>query len=38
MDFAYPPEAEKFREELRAWLAANLTDDVSVFFFFFLKL
>ncbi len=28
MDFAYPPEAEKFRKELRAWLAANLTDDV----------
>jgi hypothetical protein len=24
MDFAYPPEAEAFRAELRAWLAANL--------------
>ncbi|WP_319453932.1 MULTISPECIES: acyl-CoA dehydrogenase family protein [unclassified Mycobacterium] len=28
MDFSYPPEAEQFRKELRAWLAANLTDDV----------
>src|SRR5262245_40006735 len=24
MDFAYGPEAERFRGELRAWLAANL--------------
>lgn len=28
MDFSYPPEAERFRKELRAWLTANLTDDV----------
>jgi alkylation response protein AidB-like acyl-CoA dehydrogenase len=28
VDFSYPPEAERFRKELRAWLAANLTDDV----------
>ena len=28
MDFSYPPEVEQFRKELRAWLAANLTDDV----------
>jgi alkylation response protein AidB-like acyl-CoA dehydrogenase len=28
VDFAYPVEVEQFREELRAWLAANLTDDV----------
>src|SRR5690606_26762906 len=27
MDFQYPPEAEAFRAELRAWLEANLTDD-----------
>jgi len=26
MDFSYPPEAEAFRAELRAWLEANLTD------------
>lgn len=26
MDFSYPPEAEAFRAELRAWLDANLTD------------
>jgi alkylation response protein AidB-like acyl-CoA dehydrogenase len=26
--FTYPPEVEQFRKELRAWLAANLTDDV----------
>ena len=25
MDFAYPPEAEAFRAEVRAWLAANLS-------------
>ena len=28
MDFSYPPEVEQFRKELRAWLAANLTDGV----------
>ncbi|EHB58608.1 Isovaleryl-CoA dehydrogenase [Mycolicibacterium rhodesiae JS60] len=28
MDFTYPAEAEQFRKELRAWLSANLTDDV----------
>jgi alkylation response protein AidB-like acyl-CoA dehydrogenase len=28
VDFTYPVEVEQFREELRAWLAANLTDDV----------
>ncbi|MFZ4584088.1 MAG: acyl-CoA dehydrogenase family protein [Acidimicrobiia bacterium] len=27
MDFSYPPEAEAFRDELRRWLDANLTDD-----------
>ena len=26
MDFSYPPEAEAFRAELRAWLAANLDE------------
>ena len=29
MDFSYPAEVEQFRKELRAWLAANLTDDVK---------
>ena len=28
VDFSYPPEVEQVRKELRAWLAANLTDDV----------
>ncbi|MDT5181199.1 MAG: hypothetical protein QOJ95_5397 [Mycobacterium sp.] len=28
MDFSYPPEVERFRKELRAWLADNLTDQV----------
>lgn len=28
MDFSYPREMEQLRKELRAWLAANLTDDV----------
>ena len=28
MDFSYPPAAEQFRKELRAWLAANLTEEV----------
>jgi alkylation response protein AidB-like acyl-CoA dehydrogenase len=28
MDFGYPVEAEAFRAELRAWLDANLPDDV----------
>ena len=28
MDFSYPAEIEQFRKELRAWLSANLTDDV----------
>jgi alkylation response protein AidB-like acyl-CoA dehydrogenase len=27
MDFDYPPEAEAFRKEIRAWLEANLTDE-----------
>ena len=26
MDFDYPPEAEAFRKEIRAWLEANLTE------------
>ena len=29
MDFAYPPEAEAFREEFRAWLEANLPEGSS---------
>ena len=28
MDFSYPPEAEQFRKELRAWLSAHLTKEV----------
>jgi alkylation response protein AidB-like acyl-CoA dehydrogenase len=28
VDFSYPPEVEQFRKELRAWLAAHLTDEV----------
>jgi alkylation response protein AidB-like acyl-CoA dehydrogenase len=28
VDFSYPREMEQLRKELRAWLAANLTDDV----------
>jgi alkylation response protein AidB-like acyl-CoA dehydrogenase len=28
MDFSYPPEVEQFRNEVRSWLAENLTDDV----------
>lgn len=28
MDFSYPPEVERFRKELRAWLCDNLTDEV----------
>ena len=28
MDFSYPAEVERFREELRAWLRENLTDEV----------
>lgn len=28
MDFSYPAEAEQFRKELRAWLAANLPAEV----------
>jgi alkylation response protein AidB-like acyl-CoA dehydrogenase len=28
MDFSYPAEVERFRDELRSWLAANLTDEV----------
>jgi alkylation response protein AidB-like acyl-CoA dehydrogenase len=28
MDFTYPPEAEAFRAEFRAWLDAHLTDDL----------
>jgi hypothetical protein len=30
MDFADAPEHAAFRRELRAWLDANLTDDVKV--------
>src|SRR2546421_11643743 len=30
MDFADSPEHAEFRRELRAWLAANLTDDLKV--------
>jgi alkylation response protein AidB-like acyl-CoA dehydrogenase len=29
VDFSYPAEVEQFRTELRAWLAANLTDEVK---------
>ena len=28
MDFSYPAEVERFRDELRAWLSANLTDEL----------
>lgn len=28
MDFAYPPEVEQFRTELRDWLSENLTDEL----------
>ncbi|MHA7648353.1 acyl-CoA dehydrogenase family protein [Mycobacterium sp. ML4] len=28
MDFSYPAEVERFRAELRAWLSANLTDEL----------
>ncbi|MBV9320191.1 MAG: acyl-CoA dehydrogenase family protein [Mycobacterium sp.] len=28
MDFSYPVEVDQFRDELRAWLATNLTDDI----------
>jgi alkylation response protein AidB-like acyl-CoA dehydrogenase len=28
VDFSYPVEAERFRRELHAWLAENLTDDI----------
>jgi alkylation response protein AidB-like acyl-CoA dehydrogenase len=28
VDFSYPAEVEEFRKDLRAWLAANLTDEV----------
>lgn len=28
MDFSYPAEVEQFRRELRAWLSANLTDEL----------
>jgi alkylation response protein AidB-like acyl-CoA dehydrogenase len=28
VDFSYPPEVEQFRKELRAWLGANLTEEV----------
>ena len=26
MDLTYPPEAERFREEIRAWLEENLPE------------
>jgi alkylation response protein AidB-like acyl-CoA dehydrogenase len=29
MDFAYPPEAEAFRKEFRAWLEAHLPPDLA---------
>jgi alkylation response protein AidB-like acyl-CoA dehydrogenase len=29
VDFSYPTEVEQFRKELRAWLCANLTDEVQ---------
>ena len=29
MDFRYPPEAEAFRKEFRAWLDANLPDELA---------
>lgn len=28
MDFSYPAEVERFRDELRTWLSANLTEDL----------
>ena len=28
MDFTYPPEAESFRAELRAWLEENLDEEL----------
>jgi len=28
MDFTYPPEAEAFRAEIRAWLDEHLTDEI----------
>jgi alkylation response protein AidB-like acyl-CoA dehydrogenase len=28
VDFSLPPDTERFRAELRSWLAANLTEDV----------
>ena len=28
MDFSYPADVERFRAELRAWLSANLTDEL----------
>jgi alkylation response protein AidB-like acyl-CoA dehydrogenase len=28
MDFTYPPEAEVFRKEFRAWLDEHLTDEI----------
>jgi alkylation response protein AidB-like acyl-CoA dehydrogenase len=28
VDFSYPAEVDQFRKELRAWLSANLTDEV----------
>lgn len=28
MDFSYPAEVERFRDELRAWLSVNLTDEL----------
>ncbi|MDT5223196.1 MAG: hypothetical protein QOG19_603, partial [Mycobacterium sp.] len=28
MDFSYPVEVEQFRDELRAWLSKNLTDEL----------
>jgi alkylation response protein AidB-like acyl-CoA dehydrogenase len=29
VDFSYPPEAEQFRKELRAWLSAHLNKEVT---------
>jgi alkylation response protein AidB-like acyl-CoA dehydrogenase len=28
VDFSYPAKLEQFRDELRTWLAANLTDEI----------
>ena len=30
MDFTYTPEQERFRADIRGWLATNLTDDLRI--------